>query len=66
MDFDVTARLEGLQWSSDWDGEELGYDDSEIVGLYYNELSDGTYGYYIDMETMELLEYWKEEEDDLL
>ena len=63
MDFDVTLHLKGLQWSSDWDGEEVGHPFSDVVGLYYNDLFDGTYGYYIDMETMELLEYWKEEEE---
>lgn len=43
-----------LAWSSDWDGYEVGYDKSEIVGLY--DLIDTNYSFYIDMITMEILE----------
>lgn len=30
----VTIRLENLRWSSDWNGDEVGYPDSGVVGLY--------------------------------
>jgi len=43
-----------LTWSSDWDGYEVGYDESEIVGLY--DLIDTNYSFYIDMITLEILE----------
>jgi hypothetical protein len=42
-----------LVWSSDWSGDEVGYDDVELVGLY--QLKHADYDFYIDMSTMEIL-----------
>lgn len=49
-----------LYWQSDWNGHEVGYPDSEIVGLY--QVSDTQLYMYIDMETTEVLEYWNGDE----
>lgn len=43
-----------LGWSSDWNGDEVGYDHVDVVGLYL--LNDTDFGFYINMETMEILE----------
>ena len=48
------VRFSNLGWSSDWSGEEVGHDDVNIVGLYL--LKDSDLGFYINMETMEILE----------
>ena len=42
-------------WQSDWNGDEVGYDDFDVVGLY----SYGGHDYYIDMETNTVLERLK-------
>jgi len=39
-------------WQSDWNGDEVGYDDFDVVGLYSYRGHD----YYIDMETNMVLE----------
>lgn len=54
---------EDLGWSSDWDGEDIGEDDVNIVGLYMLKGSD--FGFYINMETDEVLEilYFGDDED---
>lgn len=43
-------------WSSDWNGDEVGYDDVLIVGLY--RMRDGNVDYYVDTETGIILEAW--------
>lgn len=43
-------------WSSDWNGDEVGYDDVLIVGLY--RMNDGNVDYYVDTETEIILEAW--------
>lgn len=58
----VSIDLPGLVWSSDWNGDEVGYPESEIVGLYSQERDDGTYSFYIDMEANKVLEFWKDDE----
>lgn len=57
----VSIELTDLAWSSDWDGDDVGYPDSEIVGMYSQERDDGCYRFYIDMDTNEVLDFWKEE-----
>lgn len=58
----VTLDLPNLIWSSDWVGDEVGFPESEVVGLYSQERYDGTYSFYIDMEMNKVLEFWKDEE----
>lgn len=57
-----TIELTNLAWSSDWNGDEVGYPEVGVVGLYSQERDDGTYSFYIDMETYVVLDFWKEEE----
>ena len=58
----VSIELTDLAWSSDWIGYEVGYPDSEVVGLYSQERDDGRYSFYLDMETNEVLEFWKDQD----
>lgn len=51
-------NLKELHWLSDWDGDDVGYDERGVIGLY----SYGKINMYIDMETYEVLEIWLEEE----
>jgi len=63
IDFDLSITLEDLVWQSDWNGDEVGFDDVGVVGLYSHERSDGKeYYYYIDMEKMIILDFWVEED----
>ena len=58
----VSIELNNLVWSSDWNGDEVGYPELGVVGLYSQERDDGSYSFYIDMETNKVLDFWKEEE----
>ena len=58
----VSIELTNLVWSSDWNGDEVGYPESEVVGLYSQERDDGSYSFYIDMETYKVLDFGKEDE----
>ena len=58
----VSIELNNLVWSSDWNGDEVGYPELGVVGLYSQERDDGSYSFYIDMETNKVLEFWKEED----
>jgi hypothetical protein len=50
-----------LIWSSDWNGDEVGYPEVEVVGLY--SLKAYPYIYmYIDTENNRILEAWYSEE----
>lgn len=62
FDMLVTIKLDNLIWSSDWNGYEVGFPDSEIVGLYWQEREDGRYSFYLDMETDKVLDFWKGED----
>lgn len=57
----VTIELTDLAWLSDWDGDDVGYPESEIVGLYSQERDDGRYRFYIGMDTGKVLDFWKDE-----
>ena len=57
----MRIKLTDLKWSSDWDGHEVGFPDSEVVGLYWQERDDGRYSFYIDFEKDEVLDFWKDE-----
>ena len=59
----LTIELSDLAWSSDWNGDEVGYPESDVVGLYSQEREDGCYYFYIDMDTNMVLDFWKEDED---
>ncbi|WNM50549.1 hypothetical protein Alsa1_CDS0199 [Staphylococcus phage Alsa_1] len=43
-----------LHWQSDWNGDEVGFENRSIVGLY----TYGDINFYIDTETEEVLEIW--------
>ena len=58
----ATIKLDNLVWSSDWNGYEVGYPESEVVGLYSQERDDGCYSFYIDVETSTVLDFWKDED----
>lgn len=53
-----------LNWNSDWDGEEIGYEDVLVVGLY--SVQDADIDIYIDTETGRILDIWctKEHEEE--
>lgn len=51
-------NLKELHWSSDWEGDEVRYDERGVIGFY----SYGKFNMFIDMETYEVLEIWLEEE----
>lgn len=47
-------------WQSDWNGDEVGYPECNVVGLYmYYDMY-----MYLDTETNQILEYWFEESED--
>lgn len=58
----MSIELTDLAWSSDWDGDEVGFPNSEVVGLYSQERDDGTYSFYIDFETCKVLDFWKDQD----
>ena len=62
--FNMLASIEltDLAWSSDWNGDEVGYPESGVVGLYSQERDDGIYSFYLDMETYKVLDFWKDED----
>lgn len=58
----TVSMINGLGWQSDWNGDEVGYDDIEVVGLYSLSLTDGRTVYmYIDTENGTVLEAWLED-----
>ena len=50
-------------WSSDWDGEDVGYPDSLVVGLYSMRENPNQF-LYIDMESLDILEEWEIDNDE--
>lgn len=60
----ATIELNDLAWSSEWAGYEVGYPESEVVGLFSQERDDGSYSFYIDTVTYEVLDFWKDDEED--
>lgn len=52
--------LNSLHWYSDFNGDEVGYSYSNVVGYYmYYDLN-----MYIDMDTLNVLELWFDEEEE--
>ena len=64
IELTVQTLLTNLRWESDWNGEDVGFDDVPVVGLYTQERDDGDYSFYIDMETNDLLDFWKDDLED--
>lgn len=57
FDFE-TFDFNKLRWRSDWNGDEVGYDDVDVVGYYsYHDLN-----LYIDTSTLNILEAWFDED----
>lgn len=50
-----------LLWESDWNGDEVGFDDVPVVGLY--RLKGTEVYFYIDSETHTILDAWEARED---
>ena len=56
---DLSIFLEGLAWQSDWNGDEVGFDEVDVVGLYSMEKDTGEiYNFYIDMNELRVLDFW--------
>lgn len=59
-----TVLLDELVWQSDWNGDEVGFDDVDVVGLYRQERFDElVYYFYIDMADNVILDFWCEPEE---
>ena len=50
-------------WSSDWMGDEVGFPESLVVGLYSLKENPNRY-FYIDMESLDILEEWEIDDDE--
>lgn len=48
-----------LHWQSDWNGDEVGYSDRNVVGYYTKD----NINFYIDTENDEILEVWMDEKE---
>lgn len=60
----VHSCFHQLRWSSDWNGDEVGYDHIPVVGLYFFTYEDKEYGVYIDTESGKALDVWDDEEEE--
>ena len=51
--FNLLSQIElnDLIWLSDWNGYEVGYLESEVVGLYSQKRDDEIYNFYINIDT---------------
>lgn len=59
---DVSVKM---LWSSDWNGEEVGYPESTIVSLYTTESEEGKTLYlYVDIENNKILDFWIDDEEE--
>lgn len=58
----ASIELTGLIWWGDWNGYEVGYPESLVVGQYSQQRDDGRYSFYIDTETDRVLDFWKDED----
>lgn len=50
-----------LLWESDWDGEDVGHDNFNVVGLY--RLAGTETYFYINMETNKIIEILENEDE---
>lgn len=60
---ELQLTIDGLGWSSDWNGYEVGYDNVDVVGLYTKRIEDDqdnekVINFYIDMDTNRVLDMW--------
>lgn len=58
----MIATITGLRWQSDWNGDEVGFPEYNVVGLYTSQ-SLGI-DVYLDAETGEVLQVSTHEDDD--
>lgn len=58
----MIATISDLHWQSDFNGDEVGFDDIDVVGLY----SSVTLGHslYLNTENGEVLAIFSDEDDD--
>lgn len=56
----MKAYISRLHWQSDWNGDEVGYPDLNVVGLYTSDTL--SVDVYLDTETGEVLEIMSHEE----
>lgn len=62
---ELQLTIDGLGWSSDWNGYEVGYDNVDVVGLYSKRMDDDrVISFYIDMDTNRILDIWQEPEEE--
>ena len=56
---EVSLKLTDISWSSDWEGEEVGFDDVESVGLFTGyDKNDNLYSFYFNYYSGQILELW--------
>jgi len=61
----LILTMDGLVWQSDWNGDEVGFDEIEIVGLYQKTLETGTcINFYIDMNGGHVLDMWIDDDEE--
>lgn len=53
-------RYDKMHWHADWNGDEVGYDNVSVIGLY----SIGDMYMYIDIENDSIVEAWFYDEED--
>lgn len=58
----MNAILSNLHWQSDWNGEDVGFPEYNVLGLYTSQ-SLGI-DVYLDAETGEVLQVLPHEDDD--
>lgn len=58
---DTQTWMTRWHWYSDWNGDEVGYDHLNVVGLY--GIAENVMA-YIDTETGAILEHWYDNEDE--
>lgn len=58
---DMQTWMTKWHWYSDWNGDEVGYDELNVVGLY--GIAENVMA-YIDTETGHILEHWYDDEDE--
>ena len=59
-----TVNFADLHWWSDWNGYEVGFPEVPVVGLYCMK-EVPLINMYVNSENGEILELWKEGEEDL-
>lgn len=61
----IEFSFDNFVWQSDFAGDEAGYPDVEVVGIYNLEAEDGyTYTFMIDVENNKILSIDKMDEEE--